>query len=324
MKTILIAGGAGFIGSNLCEYLLGENNKVICLDNLYTGNLTNIRHLLNKKNFLYIQHDVINKIDIKQNIDEIYNLACPASPEKYQKNPVYTAEVNFKGTLNLLKLAREKQAKFLLTSTSEIYGEPLISPQKESYKGNVNTIGIRSCYDEGKRLAETLTMDYHRMYNIDTKIARIFNTYGENMDKNDGRVVTNFIKQMLINEEITIYGDGNQTRSFCYISDQIDGLTKLMNSSYNNPVNIGNTREITINKLVVILYKLIPNTKSKIVNKLLPSDDPTNRCPDITIAKKILNWEPKVELEEGLKKTIRYMQNNIYIEQFIRINNINY
>lgn len=322
MKTILIAGGAGFIGSNLCDFLLKQNNKVLCLDNLYTGKIDNIRHLLENSNFLYIHHDVINKIDIKQPIHEIYNLACPASPEKYQKNPIYTAEINFKGTLNLLELAREKQAKFLLASTSEIYGEPEISPQKESYRGNVNTIGIRSCYDEGKRIAESLVMDYHRKYNIDTKIARIFNTYGENMDKNDGRVVTNFIKQMLVNEDITIYGDGNQTRSFCYISDQIDGLICLMNSDYNNPVNIGNTREITINKLVAILYKLIPYTTSKIVNKLLPTDDPTNRCPDITIAKKVLKWQPSVELEEGLKKTIKYMQNNIHIEDFIKKNKI--
>jgi len=322
MKTILIAGGAGFIGSNLCEYLLKQNNRVICIDNLYTGNISNITHFQQNHNFLYIYHDVIKKIDIEENIDEIYNLACPASPEKYQKNPIYTSEINFKGTINLLELAREKQAKFLLASTSEIYGEPLISPQKESYRGNVNTIGIRSCYDEGKRIAETLTMDYHRMYNIDTKIARIFNTYGENMDKNDGRVVTNFIKQMLVNEDITIYGDGNQTRSFCYISDQICGLTILMNSNYNKPVNIGNTREININKLVEILYKLIPDTKSKIVNKLLPQDDPTNRCPDINIAMQVLKWQPSVELEEGLKKTIKYIQNNIYIDDFIRLNNI--
>lgn len=317
MKTILVAGGAGFIGSNLCKYLLDKNNKVLCLDNLYTGKLKNIEELLKNKNFLYIYHDIITRIDIKQNIDEIYHLACPASPEKYQKNPIYTSEINFKGTQNLLELAKEKKAKFLLASTSEIYGDPLISPQKESYRGNVNTVGIRSCYDEGKRIAETLTMDYHRTYNLDTKIARIFNTYGEKMDKNDGRVVTNFIKQMLNNEDITIYGDGNQTRSFCYISDQIEGLTKLMDADYNNPVNIGNTREITINKLVVILYKLIPDTKSKIINKLLPLDDPTNRCPDLNIAKKILNWTPKVALELGLQKTIKYLQNNIYMENIV-------
>lgn len=308
MKTILIAGGAGFIGSNLCEYLHFKKNRIICVDNLYTGKIDNIKFLLEKPNFKFINHDITNKLNIEEKIDEIYHLACPASPEKYQKDSIYTLEINFNGTLNLLNLAKEKNSKFLLTSTSEIYGEPEISPQTESYRGNVNTIGIRSCYDEGKRIAETLVMDFNRNYNLDTKIARIFNTYGEKMDKNDGRVVTNFIKQMINNENITIYGDGLQTRSFCYIEDQINGLTKLMNTNYIYPINIGNTREITIRKLVDILYILIPETKSKIIIKPLPSDDPTNRCPDISLAKKILNWYPVIELEVGLINTINYMK----------------
>ena len=310
MKTILIAGGAGFIGSNLCEYLLFKNNRIICLDNLYTGFLCNIEFMLNNKNFKFINHDITKEIIIDEDIDEIYHLACPASPEKYQKDSIYTLNINFNGTLNLLKLAKEKNSKFLLTSTSEIYGEPKISPQTETYRGNVNTIGIRSCYDEGKRIAETLVMDFNRNYNLDTRIARIFNTYGKKMNKNDGRVVTNFIKQMINNEDITIYGNGLQTRSFCYIEDQINGLTKLMKSDYIYPVNIGNTREITILKLIDILYVLIPETKSKIINKRLPLDDPTNRCPDISLAISKLNWYPKVDIEVGLINTINYIKKN--------------
>lgn len=310
MKTILIAGGAGFIGSNLCEYLLFQNNRIICLDNLYTGFLCNIEFMLNNKNFKFINHDITKEIIIEEDIDEIYHLACPASPEKYQKDSIYTLNINFNGTLNLLKLAKEKNSKFLLTSTSEIYGEPKISPQPETYRGNVNTIGIRSCYDEGKRIAETLVMDFNRNYNLDTRIARIFNTYGKKMNKNDGRVVTNFIKQMINNEDITIYGNGLQTRSFCYIEDQINGLTKLMKSDYIYPVNIGNTREITILKLIDILYVLIPETKSKIINKSLPLDDPTNRCPDISLAISKLNWYPKVDIEVGLINTINYIKKN--------------
>jgi UDP-glucuronate decarboxylase len=310
MKTILIAGGAGFIGSNLCEYLLFQNNRIICLDNLYTGFLCNIEFMLNNKNFKFINHDITKEIIIDEDIDEIYHLACPASPEKYQKDSIYTLNINFNGTLNLLKLAKEKNSKFLLTSTSEIYGEPKISPQPETYRGNVNTIGIRSCYDEGKRIAETLVMDFNRNYNLDTRVARIFNTYGKKMNKNDGRVVTNFIKQMINNEDITIYGNGLQTRSFCYIEDQINGLTKLMKSDYIYPVNIGNTREITILKLIDILYVLIPETKSKIINKSLPLDDPTNRCPDISLAISKLNWYPKVDIDVGLINTINYIKKN--------------
>ena len=304
-KTIVITGGAGFIGSNLCKKLLNEGNKIICIDNLFTGKLENINNLMNNNNFVFINHDVIDPIDIPEKIDEIYHLACPASPPKYQIDPIFTLKTNFLGTMNLLDLAVNKKCKILLTSTSEIYGEPQITPQKEDYRGNVNTIGIRSCYDEGKRIAETLMMDYHNKYNVDIRIVRIFNTYGPQMDKYDGRVVTNLIRQMLNNEDITIYGDGNQTRSFCYIDDLLEGLIKLMDSSYNFPVNIGNPNEISIKELSNILLELI-ETKSKLIFLPLPEDDPTNRKPDITLAKNILNWEPKTDLKSGLIKTISF------------------
>lgn len=307
MKTILIAGGCGFIGSNLCAYLIQNNNKVICVDNFYTGNINNVNAIMNHENFTLIQHDIIEPIFIEQDIDEIYNLACPASPPKYQEDPIYTCKINFIGTMNLLGLAKEKNAKILLSSTSEVYGEPKISPQPEIYRGNVNTIGIRSCYDEGKRVAETLMMDYHKVHNIDTKIARIFNTYGPFMDKDDGRVVTNFVKQMLTNQDITIYGDGSQTRSFCYIDDQINGLVKLMQSDYHDPINIGNPNEISIRELIRILQTKI-DTSSQISYHSLPEDDPTNRRPDITKAKELLKWYPEIELEEGIKKTIEYLR----------------
>ena len=307
MKTILIAGGCGFIGSNLCAYLIQNNNKVICVDNFYTGNINNVNAIMNHENFTLIQHDIIEPIFIEQDIDEIYNLACPASPPKYQQDPIYTCKINFIGTMNLLGLAKEKNAKILLSSTSEVYGEPKISPQPETYRGNVNTIGIRSCYDEGKRVAETLMMDYHKVHNIDTKIARIFNTYGPFMDKDDGRVVTNFVKQMLTNQDITIYGDGSQTRSFCYIDDQINGLVKLMQTDYHEPINIGNPKEISIRELIRILQTKI-DTSSQISYHSLPEDDPTNRRPDISKSKELLKWYPKVELEEGIKKTIEYLR----------------
>lgn len=307
MKTVLIAGGCGFIGSNLCAYLIQNNNKVICVDNFYTGNINNVNAIMNHENFTLIQHDIIEPIFIEQDIDEIYHLACPASPPKYQEDPIYTCKINFIGTMNLLGLAKEKNAKILLSSTSEVYGEPKISPQPEIYRGNVNTIGIRSCYDEGKRVAETLMMDYHKVHNIDTKIARIFNTYGPFMDKDDGRVVTNFVKQMLTNQDITIYGDGSQTRSFCYIDDQINGLVKLMESDCHDPINIGNPTEISIRELIRILQTKI-NTSSQISYRSLPEDDPTNRRPDITKAKELLKWYPEVELEEGIKKTIEYLR----------------
>lgn len=311
MKTVLVTGGAGFIGSNLCRRLINENNKVICLDNLFTGRQKNIKDLITHENFSFIKHDITEPItNILENIDEIYHLACPASPPKYQIDPIYTLKTNFNGTLNLLELARKKGSKILFSSTSEIYGEPEKTPQREDYRGNVNTIGIRSCYDEGKRVAETLMMDYHKKYNVDIRIVRIFNTYGPYMDKNDGRVVTNLITQMLNNEDITIYGDGTQTRSFCYIDDQIEGQIRLMNSDYHYPVNIGNSKEITVNKLCEIL-KTIINTQSNIVYHPLPLDDPTNRKPDISLAKKILNWEPETDLINGLKKTVKYIKKDI-------------
>jgi UDP-glucuronate decarboxylase len=307
-KTIIVAGGAGFIGSNLCKKLLDEENKVICIDNLFTGKLENINALFNNNNFVFMHHDIITPIIIKEHIDEIYHFACPASPPKYQFNPIFTLKTNFLGTLNLLDLSLQKKCKILLSSTSEIYGEPQVSPQKEDYRGNVNTIGIRSCYDEGKRVAETLMMDYHRTYNADIRIVRIFNTYGPNMDKYDGRVVTNLIRQLLNNEDITIYGDGSQTRSFCYIDDLIEGIVKLMASNYNYPLNIGNTNEITIKELSNILVDLIPS-KSNITYLPLPQDDPTNRKPDITLANNILKWKPNVELKHGLIKTIDFIAN---------------
>lgn len=309
MKTILIAGGCGFIGSNLCGYLLNKNNKIICIDNLYSGKIENIKSYINNNNFTFINHNIIETLHIDSEIDEIYHLACPASPPVYQKDPIYTLKTNFIGTMNLLELAKIKSSKILLASTSEIYGEPEISPQPEIYRGNVNTIGIRSCYDEGKRIAETLFMEYNKKYNVNTRIVRIFNTYGPNMDKHDGRVVTNFINQILNNKPITIYGDGNQTRSFQYIDDLISGIIKLMDSNYVYPVNIGNPHEITVKDLANILIKLT-DYDSKIIYKPLPLDDPTNRKPDITLAKKILNWQPNVELKAGLIKTIYYLKNN--------------
>lgn len=311
-KTILICGGAGFIGSNLCKRLYKEN-RIICMDNLFTGKMENINSLLSD-NFIFINHNIINPIHIEEKIDEIYHLASPASPPKYQKDPIFTLKTNFIGTMNLLDLAVKKKCKILLSSTSEVYGEPLISPQKEEYRGNVNTVGDRSCYDEGKRVAETLMMDYHKMYNVDIRIVRIFNTYGPNMDKNDGRVVTNLISQILTNEHITIYGDGSQTRSFCYIDDLLEGLISLMNSTYNYPINIGNSTDITIKELSTILLDLI-ESESKITFLPLPQDDPTNRKPDITLAKNILNWEPTTDLRTGLIKTIKFIQEEILKEE---------
>lgn len=309
MKIILITGGAGFIGSNLCNRLI-KNNKIICLDNFFTGNINNIKHLLVNKNFILIEHDIINSIDIDGPIDEIYHLACPASPPKYQLDPIYTSKISFIGTLNVLELALKKKSTVLFTSTSEIYGEPLETPQNENYRGNVNTIGVRSCYDEGKRIAETLMTDYHLKYGLNIRIARVFNTYGPNMDKDDGRVVTNFIKQMITNDNITVYGDGTQTRSFCYITDLLDGLIKLMGSNYTKPINLGNNEEITILQLKNKLLSLI-NTKSEVMFNKLPNDDPTNRNPALTLAKNILNWQPSTDLDKGLLNTIEYLKASI-------------
>jgi len=304
-KRILVTGGAGFIGSHLCDRLLKEGNEVICLDNYFTGRKKNIIHLLDNPNFEIIRHDVTQPIFLE--VDEIYNLACPASPVQYQYNPIKTIKTSVLGAVNMCGLAKRVHAKILQASTSEIYGDPEIHPQKESYWGNVNTIGIRSCYDEGKRCAETIFMDYHKQNNVDIRIARIFNTYGENMRHDDGRVISNFIVQALQNKDITVYGSGNQTRSFQYISDLIDALILLMNSDYNYPVNIGNPVEFTINDLAVEIINLI-GSKSKIIYTDLPFDDPKQRKPDITLAKNILNWNPKINLREGLIRTIDYFQ----------------
>jgi len=304
-KRILVTGGAGFIGSHLCERLSNEGNYVICLDNLFTGSKKNIEHLLKKPNFEFIEHDIIEPFEA--NVDEIYNLACPASPPHYQQDSVKTMKTSVLGIINMLELAKKNNAKILQASTSEVYGDPLVHPQNEAYWGNVNPIGIRSCYDEGKRCAETLMMDYHRQYNVDTRIIRIFNTYGPNMNPQDGRVVSNFIIQALNSENITVYGDGSQTRSFCYISDLVDGIIKMMNNhqGFIGPVNLGNPSERSILDLAKLITETI-NTNSKIVFKTLPADDPVQRKPDISIAKKELNWEPKIDIKEGLEKTIRY------------------
>ena len=307
LKKILVTGGAGFVGSHLCERLLEEGNEVMCLDNLFTGSKSNIRELFNNFCFSFMNRDVKEVIDI--GVDEIYNLACPASPVHYQLNPINTSKICFLGALNVLELAKKYNAKLLQASTSEIYGDPKVHPQAEDYLGNVNPIGIRSCYDEGKRIAESLCFDYHREYNLDIKVVRIFNTYGENMNPKDGRVVSNFIMQALKGEDITVYGKGEQTRSFCYVSDLVDGMIKTMNKDkFTGPVNLGNPKEFTVLELAQKVIKLT-NSKSKIVYKDLPKDDPKQRKPVIDLAKKELDWEPKVELEEGLKRSIKYFKN---------------
>lgn len=310
-KRILITGGAGFIGSHLCEKLLqDDNNYVICLDNFYTGSKENIQHLISNPNFELIEHDITQPIDIKA--DEIYNLACPASPIHYQYNPIMTMKTSVLGIINVLELAKKYNAKILQASTSEVYGDPTIHPQDENYWGNVNPIGIRSCYDEGKRCAETLMIDYYRQHNVKIKIVRIFNTFGPNMALNDGRVVSNFIVQSLKNEDITIYGEGNQTRSFCYVSDLVQGLIKMMNTSSEiiGPINLGNSSERTILNLAKLILDKI-DTKSKIIFKDLPQDDPIKRKPDITLAKNILDWQPQISIEKGLDKTIEYFEKKL-------------
>jgi len=307
MKTIIVTGGAGFLGSHLCEYLLNRGERVICVDNLLTGNIQNIEHLLENINFKFIEHDIIEPIYFEnEKIDQIYNLACPASPIQYQINPVRTVKANTIGVINVLGIAKRHGAKILQASTSEVYGDPLEHPQTENYRGNVNTIGERACYDEGKRVAETLFFDYHREHGVEIRVARIFNTYGPRMYENDGRVVSNFIVQALKNEPITIYGDGKQTRSFCYVSDLIEGLVKLMNKEdFTGPVNIGNPGEFTMLELADLVIKMT-GSKSELVFKELPQDDPKKRKPEISLAKKELEWEPKVDLQEGLKKTVEY------------------
>ncbi|MDR1326936.1 MAG: SDR family oxidoreductase [Heliobacteriaceae bacterium] len=305
-KTILITGGAGFIGSHLCEKLLSEGNNVICLDNFFTGSKRNIEHLLGLKNFELIRHDIVEPILIEA--DEIYNLACPASPVHYQYNAIKTIKTSVIGVTNMLGLAKRAKAKILQASTSEVYGDPLMHPQKEEYWGNVNPIGIRSCYDEGKRVAETLMMDYHRQHCVQIKIMRIFNTYGPRMAENDGRVVSNFIVQALKGEDITIYGDGSQTRSFCYVDDLVRGMVTLMEKDhFTGPVNIGNDSEYTVLELAEMI-KEFTGSKSKIVHKPLPSDDPVKRRPDLTLAGKELHYKPAVPIHEGLNKTIKYFK----------------
>lgn len=307
MKRILVTGGAGFIGSHLCERLLNENNEVLCVDNFYTGTKRNIIHLMGNPFFEVVRHDITFPLYVE--VDEIYNLACPASPVHYQFDPVQTVKTSVHGSINMLGLAKRLKIKILQASTSEVYGDPEVHPQSENYWGNVNPIGLRACYDEGKRCAETLFFAYHRQHKLKIKIARIFNTYGPRMHPNDGRVVSNFIVQALKNEDITVYGDGTQTRSFCYIDDMIEGLLKLMNSSddFTGPVNLGNPSEITILELAHEIIDLT-GTKSRIVFKPLPSDDPRQRKPDISLAKRELKWELKTDLRTGLLKTIEYFE----------------
>lgn len=303
MRT-LITGGAGFIGSHLCERLLGEGDEVICLDNFFTGSKQNIAHLLGNSRFELIRHDITEPILLE--VDRIFNLACPASPVHYQYNPVKTVKTSVMGTINLLGMAKRVKARILQASTSEVYGDPQIHPQTEDYWGNVNPIGIRSCYDEGKRVAETLMMDYHRQNGVDVRIVRIFNTYGPRMAENDGRVVSNFIIQALRGEDITVYGDGSQTRSFCYVDDLVDGIVAMMKcDGFTGPVNLGNPAETSILEFARLIIELT-GSRSRVVFKPLPADDPKQRQPDITLAGERLAWNPKVPVQTGLKKTIEY------------------
>ncbi|MCI9333035.1 MAG: SDR family oxidoreductase [Oscillibacter sp.] len=307
MKHILVTGGAGFVGSHLCKRLLDEGNEVICLDNLYTGSERNIREQMENERFEFLRHDVINRLDIK--VDQIYNLACPASPVHYQFDPVKTMKTSVLGALNFLELAEHVHGRILQASTSEVYGDPETHPQPESYWGNVNPIGIRSCYDEGKRAAETLFFDFQRRHGVDIKVVRIFNTYGPNMNIKDGRVVSNFIVQALKNENITVYGSGMQTRSFCYVDDLVDGMVRMMNSreGFAGPVNLGNPGEFTMLELAEKVIRLT-GSRSNIVHLPLPQNDPIRRKPVIDLAKKELAWEPKTSLDEGLRKTIQYFE----------------
>jgi len=303
---ILVTGGAGFIGSHLCERLLKEGHDVICLDNFFTGNKRNIAHLLDHRDFELIRHDVTEPILLE--VDRIYNLACPASPIHYQYNPVKTTKTSVMGAINMLGIAKRVRARILQASTSEVYGDPQVHPQTEAYWGNVNTLGLRSCYDEGKRVAETLMMDYHRQNNVDIRIIRIFNTYGPKMAENDGRVVSNFILQALKGEDITVYGEGEQTRSFCFVSDLVEGMVRMMETpGFIGPVNLGNPTETTILEFARKIIALTGST-SRIVYRPLPADDPKQRQPDISLAKQMLGWEPKVSVDDGLKQTIDYFR----------------
>jgi UDP-glucuronate decarboxylase len=307
MKRILITGGAGFLGSHLCERLLADGHDILCLDNFFTGSKANIRHMIGNPRFELIRHDITTPIFLEA--DQIYNLACPASPVHYQYNPIKTIKTNVMGAINTLGLAKRVKARILQASTSEVYGDPEVHPQHEAYWGRVNPIGIRSCYDEGKRAAECLMMDYRRQNGVDAKIVRIFNTYGPRMHPNDGRVVSNFIVQALKGEDLTIYGDGRQTRSFCYVDDLIDAMMRMMDTEkdFAGPVNIGNPSEVAVLELAETVLRLT-DSKSKLVYQPLPSDDPKQRQPDIDLAKSKLGWEPKVGLEDGLKQTIRYFK----------------
>lgn len=312
-KTILVTGGTGFLGSNLCERLIHDGQRVICVDNNYTGNLKNVASLQDNPNFRFILHDIINPLEIDEKIDQIYNLACPASPRHYQgKAAVFTTKTCVLGALNMLELAKKHGATIFQSSTSEVYGEPAVHPQPESYRGNVNPIGIRACYDEGKRCAESLFFDYYREEGIDIKVVRIFNTYGPKMNPEDGRVVSNVICQALRGEDITLYGDGTQTRSFCYVDDLIEAFVRMMATpkGFTGPVNTGNPGEFTVGELAQMVISKIGGNH-KIVYKPLPKDDPTHRKPDITLAKKELGWEPQVKLSEGLDKTIAYFKKEL-------------
>lgn len=312
MKKILVTGGAGFLGSHLCEHLIKEGNDVLCVDNFYTGSKQNVAHLMGDSAFEVMRHDVTFPLYVE--VDEIYNLACPASPIHYQFDPVQTTKTSVHGAINMLGLAKRVKARIFQASTSEVYGDPEIHPQTEDYWGRVNPVGIRSCYDEGKRCAETLFFDYHRQHSLEIKVARIFNTYGPRMHQNDGRVVSNFIVQALKGNRITIYGTGQQTRSFCYVDDLIDGFTQLMNSpsDFTGPVNLGNPNEFTILELAENVLRLT-NSKSKLSFKPLPQDDPQQRQPNIALAKEKFGWEPKVQLEDGLKETIQYFRKQLNV-----------
>jgi UDP-glucuronate decarboxylase len=308
-KRIMVTGGAGFIGSHLCKRLLDDGNEVLCVDNFFTGSRQNIYELLDNKNFELLRHDVTVPLYVE--VDQIYNLACPASPVHYQFDPIQTTKTSVHGAINMLGLAKRLKARILQASTSEVYGDPEVHPQPESYWGKVNPIGIRSCYDEGKRCAETLFFDYYRQSQVDIRVVRIFNTYGPNMNAHDGRVVSNFIVQALNNEDITIYGDGSQTRSFQYVDDLVEAMIRMMNNEegFIGPVNTGNPGEFTIKELAEKVLTMIPETKSKLIYQDLPQDDPKQRKPDITLAKEKLGWEPKIELDEGLTETIKYFRN---------------
>jgi UDP-glucuronate decarboxylase len=324
-KKILITGGAGFLGSHLCERLLNDGHEVICVDNCFTGDKSNIYHLMQNPGFEFLRHDITFPLYLQ--VDEIYNFACPASPVHYQFDPVQTTKTSVHGAINMLGLAKRLKIKILQASTSEIYGDPQVHPQRENYWGHVNLIGLRSCYDEGKRCAETLFFDYHRQHKVRIKIARIFNTYGPRMLPNDGRVISNFIVQALNNETITIYGNGTQSRSFCYVDDLIEGLVRLMNSpdAFTGPVNLGNPEEYTILELAQKIIELT-GSGSALEQRPLPSDDPRHRCPDITLAKTELNWKPKINLEHGLIKTITYFEHLLHEKEIseIKINSKEY